>query len=318
MKQNRNRSIFNIFLVFLIQVPMILNSQPKNNYFLKQEFDLAGNHTEETQYFEMKSKLITLALDGKRIGTDIFRLYLKYNPSRNGIQEAGKYTCVHFSLQLVDSPEVEIPALRNWTYIFNDTTGNKKEQVFGIDHEKFENLIDSEGNPLPFDKAYHVYNAFIDFHAFCNIFAESAPDGKGIQDLRKINQKIIHDAAFSEPQTNLGKNISEGSFFKNGEITLEFKGLSVVNEKQCALIGVDSGESAFKMIMHPAENMEIITVGSSHYKGDIYKDLVSNWVQKVTFDEMVVAETKLNVPPHKINSVIERSICIKNIGNVKM
>ncbi len=162
-----------------------------------------------------------------------------------------------------------------------------------------------------------LYNAFIDFHAFCNIFSETTSDEKGIQDLSRIGQKIIHAAAFSAPPTNLGKNISEGSFFKNGEITLEFKGLSIVNEKQCALIGVDSGESSFKMIMHPIDDMEIVTVGSSHYKGDIYKDITTNWVQKVTFDEVVISETKIPMPPNKINSIVERNIVIKNVSKDK-
>ena len=56
--------------------------------------------------------------------------------------------------------------------------------MFGIDHAKFENLVDANGQPLPVDKAYYVYNAFIDFHAFCNVFAEPMAGGKGIQDLK--------------------------------------------------------------------------------------------------------------------------------------
>jgi hypothetical protein len=300
------------FVVFAF--PLQIYSQQNVYNALTQEFDLSGSVSQQTQYFQMDSKMIMYSLDGKRIGTDIYRLHLKYSPTKNEQKEAGKYTCIRLSLQLGDSPEVDLPVLSNWTYILNDTAGNKKGQVFGIDHGKFENLIDSEGKALPFDKAYHVYNVFIDFHAFCNVFAERTNEGKGIQDLKKINQKIVHDAAFSEPPTNLGKNISEGSFFKNGEITLEFKGLSIFKNKPCALIGVDSGESSFKMIMNPAADMEIITIGSSHYIGDIYKDLTSSWVQKVTFGEMVVCETTMPMLPDKINSVVERNILIKNVS----
>ena len=308
---------FSIICFFLSLVPLIVHSQQKSNSYLKREFNLVENHSEEIQYFEMESKMITLALDGKRIGTDIFRLYLKYNPAKTKDKNGGKYTCLRFIIQLGDNPEAEIPALCNWTYIY-DAGFDEKNQVFGIYHSKFENLIDSEGIVLSFDKTYHVYNAFIDFHAFCNLFVEKTSEGKGIQDLRRINQKIIHEAAFSEAPTNLGKNIDEGSFFKNGKITLEFKGLSIVNESQCAMIGVDSGESDFKMIMHPTADMKIVTIGSSHYKGDIYKDLTSNWVQKVTFDEMVVCETTMPMPPNKINSVVERNIVIKNVSKDKV
>ena len=317
MKNSLKKQVDCLVYLYLILFPLFGYSQISNINLLNQEFNLSGNHSQEIQFFELESKMVTLALDGKRMGTDIFRLHLKYFPAKNSGKELEKYTCIRFTLQLSASPEVEIPGLANWTYILNDTVGNKKGQVFGIDHGKFENLIDSEGNSLPFDKAYHVYNAFIDFHAFCNIFSETTSDEKGIQDLSRIGQKIIHAAAFSAPPTNLGKNISEGSFFKNGEITLEFKGLSIVNEKQCALIGVDSGESSFKMIMHPIDDMEIVTVGSSHYKGDIYKDITTNWVQKVTFDEVVISETKIPMPPNKINSIVERNIVIKNVSKDK-
>jgi hypothetical protein len=67
------------------------------------------------------------------------------------------------------------------------------------------------------------------------------------------------------------------------------------------------------MIMQPMPNMEIQAVGSSHYRGDIYKDLATNWVQKATMIETVVSETALPMPPNKINSVVERIILIRNV-----
>ena len=117
--------------------------------------------------------------------------------------------------------------------------------------------------------------------AFCNDFAEPNIEGNGIQSLTKIGQKIIDAGAYSEPPVNLGSQIAEGSTFKNGEITLELKGLSIIDDKPCALIEFDSGESSFKMKMQPMPDMDIEVVGGSHYKGDIYLDLESNWVIKV-------------------------------------
>jgi hypothetical protein len=67
------------------------------------------------------------------------------------------------------------------------------------------------------------------------------------------------------------------------------------------------------MIMRPMPNMEIQAVGSSHYSGDIYKDLAANWVQKATLNELVVSETALPMPPNKINSVVERVILVRNV-----
>ena len=311
MKSKSVKSAIIGFVTILI-ITNIIEAQTLS--ILNQEFDLAGEPTQETQYFLMESRLISYALDGKRVGTDIFRLQLKCVPAKIAGKEGDEYTCVCFTVQQGDNPEVEIPVLKNWKYIFKEAGIDEQGQVFGIDHSKFENLTDSNGNAIPPDKSYHVYNAFIDFHSFCNVFAAKAPEGSGIQDLTEIGQKIVHAAAFSEPPVNLGANVSEGSFFKNGEITLEFKGLSVVNGSSCALIEYDSGESSFKMTMNPMPNMEVQTTGSSHYKGDIYKDLTTNWVQKVTMIEFVISETTLPMPPNKINSVNERQIIIRNVS----
>ncbi len=311
MKNKLVKSAIISFVTFFIIVNIIEAQTPS---ILDQKFNLAGEPAQEIQYFLMESSLFSYALDGKRVGTDIFRLHLKYVPVKIAGKEGDEYTCVRFSIQQGNGPETTIPALKNWKYLFKEAGMDEQGQVFGINHSKFENLVVSDGSAIPPDKSYHFYNAFIDFHSFCNVFAGREPEGKGIQDLTQIGQKIVHAAAFSEPPVNLGTNISEGSFFKNGEITLEFKGLSVVNGKRCALIGYDSGESFFKIIMNPMPNMEVQTTGSSHYKGDIYKDLTTNWVQKATMIEFVISETTLPMPPNKINSVIERQIIIRNVS----
>jgi len=309
----QKKSLGLAIIVFLILGEIAAAQSPRLDH-LHKEFDLSGAHSQQAQYFMMESKLITYALDGKRLGTDIYRLHLKCVPAKLAKRDGDEYTCSRFTVQQGEMAEVVIPALANWTYIFKNTGQDEKGQVFGIDHGKFENLVDASGKALPIDKAYHVYNAFIDFHAFCNVFAEPTTAGNGIQNLKKIGQKIVHAAAFSEPPVNLGNNIAAGSSFKNGEITLEFKGVSVVNGRPCALLEYDSGESSFKMLMKPMPDMEVRTTGSSHYFGDIYKDLATQWVQKVTMTELVVSETILPMPPNKINSVIERNIMIRNVS----
>jgi hypothetical protein len=95
---------------------------------------------------------------------------------------------------------------------------------------------------------------------------------------------------------------------------MELKGLSNVAGAACAMVGFDSGESSFKMFVKPAPDMEIRTVGSSHYKGDIYIDLLTNWAKKVTMYELVVTEVTLPAPTGKVNSVIERDIVVRNIS----
>lgn len=307
-----------ISLIIVSSVVTVLTAEPavKNDAILRQTFDLGGQRTPQTQYYQMESRLIAYALDGKRIGTDIYRLRLKCIPAELAGTKGDQWTCTRFTVQLGDESEVEVPAMKNWTYVFKipPMGVDDKGQTLGIDHAQFANLVDASGKALPPDKGYHVYNAFIDFHAFCDVFAERVEGGNGIQDLKNIGQTIVHSAANTEAPVNLGSSISEGSTFKNGRVTMELKGLSSVEGAACAMVGFDSGESSYKMIVKPMPNMEVRTVGSSHYKGDIYIDLLTNWARKVTMYELVVSETTLPMPPGKINSVIERDIVVRNVG----
>ena len=146
-----------------------------------------------------------------------------------------------------------------------------------------------------------------------SVFAEKTTAGNGAQNLKHVGDKIVHGASFSQPHESLGSQVAEGSYFKNGEITLALKGLSLVNEKTCAILEYDSGESSFYMLIKPMPNMEIPTKGSSHYFGDIYKDVNGGWIQKAVLHEIVISETSVPDLANKINSVIERSITIKNV-----
>ncbi len=283
---------------------------------LRQTFDLAAPRSRDPQVYEMETRVLTYALDGRRVNTDVLKLRLKCVPGETAGRDPDRYTCTRFSVQFGTGPEVEVPAMAGWSYPFRDTaTGiDEKGQVFGIDHAQFEKLVDAGGQPLPVDKRYYVYNSFIDFHAFCNVFAEPAAGGKGIQDLERIGDKIVHAAAFTEAPVNLGAGIKEGSTFKNGQVTLEFKALGLVDGAACAVMAYDSGESSFQMLMTPMPNMEIRSVGGSHYKGDIHIDLATRWVRKATMDELVVTETTVPGMANKINTVIERNLTIRNVS----
>jgi hypothetical protein len=276
-------------------------------------YDLTRDHSREPQSFIMQSQLVQLGPNGKRIESTLYTLHIKCTPGKS-LKDGDEYTCTRFTIRINASPEVSIPSLANWKYIYKTTEGNKDEkgQVLGIDHSKFENIVDSNGQKLSIKDLYHTYNAFIDFHSLF-VFSEPVSRGKGVQDLHYIGDKIIHAAAFSEPPVNLGKEIKEGSKFRNGEITLEFKGLGMMNKRPCAILGYDSGSSSFTMLMQYTPTMDINTNGSSHYWGDIYKDLQSGWIQQATLHEIVVSETVIGA--NKVNGVIERSIVITNIAN---
>ncbi len=308
--------LLSLMVVCGIAPVLTAGSAVKNDAILRQTFNLGGERSQQIQYFMMESKLLTYALDGKRVSTDVFRLRLKCVPAKTAGAKGDQWTCTRFTVQLGDEPEVEVPAIKNWTYVFKvPPTGiDDKGQTLGIDHAQFANLVDASGKAIAPDKSYHVYNAFIDFHGFCDIFAERIGGGKGIQDLKHIGQRIVHAAANTEAPVNLGGSIGEGSTFTNGEVTMELKGLSRVARAACAMVGFDSGESSFKMFLKPAPDMEMRTVGSSHYKGDIYIDLLTNWVRKVTMYELVITEVTLPAPTGKVNAVIERDIVVRNVS----
>lgn len=287
---------------------------PATKKMLEREYNLLPQHSKDTQYFEMESRLQKHAPDGTPTGLDIYRIYLRCVPAR--VASAGdQYTCMKYTVQAGNAAPVTIPSLANWSYYFS-LSANKEQQkdMFGIDHAKFENLLDEKGKPLPVEHGYHVYNSFIDFHTM-NVFSERSDTGKGVQHLKHVGDKIIHSASFSQPTVSLGSQVLEGSYFKNGQITLLFKGLSLVNGKVCAILEYDSGESSFYMRVKPMPNMEVPTKGSSHYFGDIFKSLDSGWLQQATLHEIVISET--SVPGMaKINSVIERTILINNVKHL--
>ncbi|UCE41602.1 MAG: hypothetical protein JSV17_01020 [Candidatus Aminicenantes bacterium] len=283
---------------------------------LRQEFDLGRERSPEKQYYSIETKLVHYALDGKRSSVGTLFLHLETIPGSISGKNENEYVCRKFTVQRGTDSSTSIPDLEGWSYSYRFGLDDQG-QVFGIDHNRFENLKNSDGQPFPPDTSYFVYNTFIDFHGFCDVFANRIEEGKGIQDLIALGDKIVHAAAFTEPPVNLGSNVAEGSTFQNGEVTLELKGLSLVHDRPSYVVEFDSGESSFNMIMQPMPNLQVETTGSSHYKGDLYIDMESHWVRKVVMWELVVSETSLPVAPHKVNSVIERTTIIQNLNQTE-
>ncbi|HEU5052175.1 MAG TPA: hypothetical protein VFT78_03635 [Hanamia sp.] len=282
----------------------------------QHSYNLIPAHSLDTQYYSMESRLTKISPDGTTAGTDVYRLYLRCVPPDSAAGKGDEYTCLNFTIQQNDSAEKTIPALTNWHYHvqLKHDTKTANQPLFGIDQSKFEHLVDETGKEVPVEIQFHIYNAFVDFYSM-SVFSEKTDSGKGIQDLKHVGDKIIHSASYSQPAEDLGSRIAKGSYFKNGEITLEFKGLGNVNHKVCAILGYDSGASSFVMIMKPMPNMEVKTHGSSH--GDIYKDLKGGWIQKASLHEFVVSQTQVPGMTNKINGVVERTITIKNVSKIQ-
>jgi len=280
---------------------------------LQNTYNLAEERTIDSRYYCMETKVVYLGEDGTRTVPITLRLLLMCMPAGQSPRDGYQYTCSKLSIQRENEAEYHIPALDGWSYLFkraDDGSFNHGGLVYGIDHGRFQGLKDDQGNTLPPEGAYGMYNMFIDFHAFCNQFAQRTMSKKGIQDLERIGQKIVHESAFSEPTLHLSGNISDGSFFRNGEVTLEFRGLSIVHGVACAIVRFDSGDSSFKLSVNPTPDMEIKTVGAAHYRGDLYIELDSRWVRKVEMGEMTVSKVKLG-SQKDIKSVMERSTTIR-------
>ena len=113
--------------IFLSITVVYLSAQQKQgvNKILQQEYDLVPPHSKDTQYYVMESKLLKYELDGTRKGWDVYRLYLRCIPVNKTALEEDEYTCLKFTVQLNNSPEISIPSLANWKYFFNINANSK-------------------------------------------------------------------------------------------------------------------------------------------------------------------------------------------------
>ncbi len=284
------------------------------------EFDLGGEKSRETHYYRMTTDVFQVRADGVRNQPTSYRVLLEWIPAPLSGKETDLIVCHRLAVQLPGKPEVSIPVLADWRYELRQQRNglDEKGQIFGIDQSRFKDLRDSNGDLLPIEVAYAAFNVFVDFHGFTSVFAVPTTAGAGIQDLKRIGQRIVHEAAFSEPPVSLSGVAENGSTFKNGEITLELRGLSLRDGRQCALVHYDSGASSFRMKMQPGGNMTIKAEGASHYLGDMYVDLRSRWVAKADLIEFLVVEVETPMSTNKIRQVLERQLVLEAVPKAEM
>ncbi|HUI00737.1 MAG TPA: hypothetical protein VLX56_03815 [Nitrososphaerales archaeon] len=283
---------------------------------LEGPFDLSLDREPETQYFHMQTQFIHMGFDGRRTGVETYLLRLRCTPAAISGKKLDEYTCREFGLQLNDNAVTTIPALRLLTYQFDQMSGILgKGPMFGIPQEPFGGMKDSLGNQLPPDICYATYNNFVDFHALGDVFSRPMKYVKGVEELKSIGDRIVHPGAFTEAPVSLTGVVRPGSVFRNGELTLELKGVSLVDDCPCALVNYDSGESTLRMAFIQGGNSEDVTMeGGSEYTGDIHIDLASGWVRKVTLNESVVTQTYTASRPNKILGYTVRHILLRLIS----
>ena len=300
--------------VLLLLVTAAAAAQQPSVLIIPERFDFSTPPEQHPQYYIMESRLTTFSQAGEVTGTDTYRLNLEYTPNPDRESGAGVWRCGRLSVSEGDSLTRDVPSLQGWEHSVHPQGYDEKGQVFGIEHSFFENITCSDGTPLPIDKRYNVYNTFLDFHALTSVFPQASAEGNSIQDLHHIGDTTAHYASFTRPPTNLGSSIKEGSYFQNGRIMLELKGVSLAGGELCALVGYDSGESSFKMVLEPFPGMQVTGKGRSRYCGDIYRSLDDNWVKKVDMKETVISGTDIPMTGETIYSVVEREISIRNIS----
>ncbi len=283
-----------------------------DNELLNQEYDLGGERVQETHYYFVQSELATHSSKGILKSTDVYREYLWVEPGNRSTGEADRFTCKKFVVKRGDAPEVTIPSLNGFSYEVNkdllDVNGiDENGELYSVPEETFEGLEDSSGAQLPFEVGYQVYSAFYYYHSY-TAFAESPSQGAGIQDLKRIGDRVTVEGSFTESPIP-GKIAKDSAFWKNGEITLAFNGLSVVDGRPCAVLGLDSGVCHWSMPMTYMPIMNLKTVGVSNYQADIYLDLESKWVRKldlVLFEKTTT--TMWGIPVDKSIPVTKLSI----------
>lgn len=284
---------------------------------LAGRFAFSADREAATQYYHMQTQFIHMGFDGKRTGVETYLLRLRCAPAALTGKDLDEYVCQEFGLQLNSQPIVTIPTLSQFTYQFDPLSGVlKKGPFFGIPQEPFAGLRDSSGKELPPDICYATYNNFVDFHALADVFPRPMKYVKGIEQLKAIGDRIVLPGAFTEAPVSLTGVVRQGSTFCNGELALELKGVSLVDGRPCALVNYDSGESTLRMAFIQSAREDVKMEGGSEYTGDIYIDLASGWVRKVTLDEFVVTQTDTASQPVKVPGYTVRHILLRLISQL--
>jgi len=282
---------------------------------LEGPIDLSIDRKSETQYYHMQTQFVRIGFDGERTGIETYLLRLRCIPAALSGKNLDEYTCREFGVQLGEDSLATLPALRLFTYQFDYRSGvGGKGPMFGIPQEPFEGLKDHRGNQLAPNICYATYNSFVDFHALSDVLPRPLKHIKGIEELKSIGDRIVYPGAFAEAPVSLKGVVRPGSVFRNGELALELKGISLVDNRPCALVNYDSGESTLRMAFIQGKSEDVVMEGGSEYAGDLYIDLESGWVRRVTLNEFVVTQSNTASQPNKIPGYTVRHILLRLIS----
>ncbi|MEL6328584.1 MAG: hypothetical protein AAFR38_02900 [Planctomycetota bacterium] len=234
--------------------------------------------------------------EADRVSDASYRLDLDCLPSAGDGGRAVRYRCGRFSILGGDGPDSHVPSLDGWSYEFAYPSADVAPggDVFGLPNARFVGLVDSDGEVIGPQNDFLVYNAFTDYHVLCNVYAQPLLSGPGIQDLVRVGDEIVHGTSGTEAPLGNVPGLSEGSEFVHGEVRLSWKGLSRVGERPCAIVGFETTDNHYKMVLEPAPRFFVTTEGKSRHSGDIYIDLETGWVLRADMSETVISWVDVN------------------------
>ena len=273
---------------------------------LAKEYNLCGVRSSEPQFYLVQHEVITHTSNGKPKLIDNYKMRLKCEPrDRKAGEIVDKYTCVDFFVKRKNTSEVSIPSLAGWSYEFskqllNEEGLDSEGRMMGIPHARFDGLTYRNGAKLPIELPYQIYSLFTYFHTCCNMLTEPSQLGVNIEDLRKVGDSTISEISPELP-IDLGKVILKGSTFKTGKEALEFKGLGIVDDVACAIVGYEATGGSWTAYIQAAPLIKVKTTGGTQNKAEIYIDLASLWVKKATYMITDITKTTMYGIPVEIS-----------------
>ena len=93
-------------------------AQSATESILQSTYNLAQERPMESRYYSMETKVVYLGEDGTRTAPITLRLLLNCVPAGRSYEDGYRYTCSKLSIQKEGDPEIHIPALDGWSYLF--------------------------------------------------------------------------------------------------------------------------------------------------------------------------------------------------------
>jgi hypothetical protein len=253
---------------------------------LTREYDLAGPRSTEKHYILVQSQVDIYTHAGHVKKADTYREFLVCEPSTSDGDQAETFTCAKFAIERGDRPAVTIPSLAGFSYVvdkgnLDQMMYDDRGQFYGLSDEPFQNLTDNTGTSVSTDDAYQIYSAFFYYHSYVG-YADPEPDDVGIQDLKRVGDKVKLPSSGLETRLP-GWLAGKGSKWRNGQTTLEFKGVAEIDGATCAIIGLVCGPSPWYMPLNLMPIFGLKTYGLSSFTADIYLDLQTRRVRLLNY-----------------------------------